>query len=337
MKKLIASILLLYCLTAFGTVALAWNNQGAWGTASGITLSGQTAGDMIYYNGSAWSRLTLGTSGYLLRAGAASAPEYVEKVPVANGGTNLSSYTTGDLLYADSATSLAKLALGTQYYVLTAGASGPEYSANLSVDTINLASIDKYTVVGTQITQTTATYLYATFDASSTGNTLKQYKSNILTHPCVFGSAVTQQTTVTARTYGQGLFADDVEANNYIEYEWKVPWNMDTSVDPVGYFTFRLGGADTATHDYYASMIDIAASSDGDTAVGDAVDLTYNADASGADRDIEVATATLTGWGAALTPGSICYIRITRDGDGTDASTTDSYSICFEIYYKESQ
>jgi hypothetical protein len=49
-------------------------------------------------------------------------------VPVNKGGTNLTSYTVGDTLYASGATTLSKLALGTQGQVLTAGASGPVWS-----------------------------------------------------------------------------------------------------------------------------------------------------------------------------------------------------------------
>jgi hypothetical protein len=49
-------------------------------------------------------------------------------VAVANGGTGLSSYAAGDLITATGATTLSKLALGTQGYVLTAGATGPTWS-----------------------------------------------------------------------------------------------------------------------------------------------------------------------------------------------------------------
>lgn len=49
-------------------------------------------------------------------------------VAVANGGTGLSSYAVGDTLYASGTTTLSKLALGTQGYVLTAGATGPQWS-----------------------------------------------------------------------------------------------------------------------------------------------------------------------------------------------------------------
>jgi hypothetical protein len=49
-------------------------------------------------------------------------------VPVNKGGTNLTSYTAGDMLYASGTTTLSKLALGTRGYVLTAGATGPVWS-----------------------------------------------------------------------------------------------------------------------------------------------------------------------------------------------------------------
>jgi hypothetical protein len=47
---------------------------------------------------------------------------------VAQGGTNIASYTVGDTLFASGATTLSKLALGTQGFVLTAGATGPEWA-----------------------------------------------------------------------------------------------------------------------------------------------------------------------------------------------------------------
>lgn len=57
-------------------------------------------------------------------------------VSVANGGTNLSSYTAGDLIYATGATTLAKLGIGTANQVLTvnAGATAPEWANMLDPD-----------------------------------------------------------------------------------------------------------------------------------------------------------------------------------------------------------
>jgi hypothetical protein len=47
----------------------------------------------------------------------------------ANGGTGLSSYTIGDIVYASGATTITRLALGAQGLVLKAGASAPEWGA----------------------------------------------------------------------------------------------------------------------------------------------------------------------------------------------------------------
>jgi hypothetical protein len=66
---------------------------------------------------------------------------------VAQGGTNISSYTTGDILYASASGVLSKLTLGTDGYVLAAGASVPAYVAQSTL------------AVGSATTATTATNL----------------------------------------------------------------------------------------------------------------------------------------------------------------------------------
>jgi hypothetical protein len=52
-------------------------------------------------------------------------------LPVANGGTNITSYTAGDILYATGSTTLAKLAKGTagQTLKMNSGATAPEWAA----------------------------------------------------------------------------------------------------------------------------------------------------------------------------------------------------------------
>ncbi len=56
-------------------------------------------------------------SAYIYRVGGTD-------VGVADGGTNISSYTIGDILYASGATTLSKLAAGTAAYVLTSNGPG---------------------------------------------------------------------------------------------------------------------------------------------------------------------------------------------------------------------
>jgi hypothetical protein len=51
---------------------------------------------------------------------------------VADGGTGLSSYTIGDLIYASATTTFAKLNIGTSGYLLTSSGSAPQWSQYLS-------------------------------------------------------------------------------------------------------------------------------------------------------------------------------------------------------------
>lgn len=50
-------------------------------------------------------------------------------VSVANGGTGLTSYSTGDIVYASATNTLSKLAAGTNGYVLTLTAGVPSWAA----------------------------------------------------------------------------------------------------------------------------------------------------------------------------------------------------------------
>lgn len=174
------------------------------------------------------------------------------------------------------------------------------------------------------------------YDANGTGNTLKGYGYITLPSPMVFGTDTTQETTSSTRVYGQALFSNSAAVtNNYVEYILEVPRDLDTSVDLVAWFKFTLSGADTGDQDYVISMVSIDDSGANGSSVGDAVNLDYTADANGASGDVETAGGnTLTGWAAAVTPGSRWIIRVARSGDSAnDGSTVDSYSGPLTIRY----
>ena len=61
---------------------------------------------------------------------------------VNNGGTGLSVYTTGDILYASGTSTLARLAIGTTNYVLTSNGSAPQYVAQNTLSVNSAANID---------------------------------------------------------------------------------------------------------------------------------------------------------------------------------------------------
>ena len=63
-------------------------------------------------------------------------------VLAANGGTGLSTYTAGDLLYYVSGTALTKLAIGTNGFLLTSNGSAPQWTSpsSFGVSTINFST-----------------------------------------------------------------------------------------------------------------------------------------------------------------------------------------------------
>jgi hypothetical protein len=85
------------------------------------------------------------------------------------GGTGLTSYTAGDLLYASGTSALSKLALGTSSYVLTAGASAPQYVAQstLSVGSATNATNSANSAIA--VDSTNANY-FINVVSTNTGN-----------------------------------------------------------------------------------------------------------------------------------------------------------------------
>ena len=169
-------------LTLAATTAIAINgNQITSGTVGvgygGTGLASYTIGDLLYASGTTTlSKLTLGTTNYVLTAGA-SAPQYVAQSTLSVGSattattaTNLASGAAGSVPYQTGAGATSMLALGTNGYVLTAGASAPAYVAQstLSVGT----ATDSTNAANTAITDdaATAVAVYPTWVTANTGN-----------------------------------------------------------------------------------------------------------------------------------------------------------------------
>ena len=108
--------------------------------SGGTGLASFTAGDILYATGATTlTKLTKGTAEQVLAMNAgATAPDWgsvdltvLPTISVAKGGTNISSFAAGDILYATGATTLTKLVKGSAADVLTmnAGATAPEWAA----------------------------------------------------------------------------------------------------------------------------------------------------------------------------------------------------------------
>ena len=88
------------------------------------------------------SSLSFGTTGLTPSTATTGAVTLAGTLNVANGGTGLTTLTAGSLIYGNGTSPYSTLPLGTTNYVLTAGASAPQYVAQstLSVGSATTAT-----------------------------------------------------------------------------------------------------------------------------------------------------------------------------------------------------
>jgi hypothetical protein len=204
---------------------------------------------------------------------------------------------------------------------------------NVTTGSLQVGGLDVATTSGSQV------FTNKTFDASATGNVLKLKSLPQFTSPLlVDGAGCTIGTTSTTIGYGLANYlAANAQASNYAQWRFVVPADWDTSVDPTITLVDMIG-ADTAVRRYIVGVISVASSGQANTATGTPINVDMTADASGVSGDIEIKTATLNGWGAAVTPGRMMTITVARDGtSGTDTSSVNSTLIGFEISYGATQ
>jgi len=144
-----------------------------WVTTSSLTvgtatnIAGGSAGSLPYQTGSgATSFLSLGTSGYVLTAGA-SAPQYTAQSSLAVGtATNLAGGVASNIPYQSGAGTTVFLANGTTGQVLTSnGASAPSWTTPTAYATVT----DDTTTAGTR---------YLLFANQTSGNLTTEYTSS---------------------------------------------------------------------------------------------------------------------------------------------------------------
>lgn len=134
-------------LTTAGSTSISINgNQITSGTVGSAYISGSYTGitGVGTLTAGTWNASTIG---------------------VAYGGTGLTSYTAGDMLYASGSTTLSKLGIGTSTYIMTSSGSAPQWSApsGITVGTATNAN-------NVAITTGAASTNYLTFVTATTGN-----------------------------------------------------------------------------------------------------------------------------------------------------------------------
>ena len=128
-------------------------NLTADNAARTYTLAGTSTESLAFLNGSAAEILKLKgdktilfggytTNGFVKTSAGTGLITVSTQVSATEGGTGISSYTTGDILYSSSTNTLAKLAAGTNGYVLTLAAGVPSWAAISNLGSANLTSAD---------------------------------------------------------------------------------------------------------------------------------------------------------------------------------------------------
>jgi len=116
--------------------------QGSTGAVVNVLSVAESTGVVTFNNSTVFSSLTASkpvftdASKNLVSTGTLASDQ---------GGTGLTSYTAGDLLYYSSGTLLSKLGIGAANRVLTSSGSAPQWSDGLTLSTLSVSS----TVSGT--------------------------------------------------------------------------------------------------------------------------------------------------------------------------------------------
>lgn len=176
-------------ITGVGTLTTGTWNATTIGVGYGGTgLTSYSVGDIPYASGTTTiSKLTLGTSGYVLTAGA-SAPQYVAQSTLSVGSastattattaTNLAGGATGSLPYQSSSGTTTFLAAGTNGYILTLAGGVPTWAA---APASGVTSFSAGTTGLTPNTSTTgAVTLAGTLVAANGGTGLASYTTGDL-------------------------------------------------------------------------------------------------------------------------------------------------------------
>ena len=256
-----------------GTFTWPTFNQNTTGNAATATtatnLAGTTQYSLPYQSASATTAfLSPGTSGSLLMTlGSIAAPIWVatSSLTVATA-TNIGGGAAGSVPYQSASNTTTFLALGTSGYVLTAGASAPQYTAqsSLAVGTAtNLAG-----GAASQIPYQTGSGATTFLANGTTGQVLTSNGASApsWTTPTAYAT-VTDDTTTNATRYP--LFANQTSGNITTEYtsSTKYQYNPSTGALTAGSMIANktiTGSANTGAFSYGTlsySDVDIFASS----------------------------------------------------------------------------
>lgn len=185
------------------------NATGTLAVANGGTgLASYTIGDLIYADGATSLAKLAGvaTGNALISGGVATAPAWGKigltthisgTLAEGNGGTNQTTYTAGDILYASALNTLGKLGIGAANTVLTSSGSAPQWSTSLTLaGAISCTSVTSSALTSGRVTYaTTAGLLTDSAELTFSGTVLTLGTSSSLALSKTTGNTLTVSST----------------------------------------------------------------------------------------------------------------------------------------------
>jgi hypothetical protein len=222
---------------SWGKIGLTTHVNGTLPIANGGTsLTTYTTGDILY----ASATDTLGklpdvaVNNSLISGGVGVAPLWGKvgltthvngTLPVANGGTNFTTYATGDILYASAANTLSKLPVGSNTNVLTLTAGVPTWAAPAS----------GMTYPGAGIPNSSGTAWNTSYSTTGSGTVVALATSPSFTTPTL-GVASATSVAATGAVSGSVISATNglVVNNNTVSANYSIPSGSSAmSVGPI--------------------------------------------------------------------------------------------------------
>ena len=173
----------------------------------GTGLSSYTAGDTTYYaSGTALTKLAIGAAG-TIKTSTGTAPQWVANLTTAQGGTGLTSFTAGDLVYYATGTSFTKLGIGTSNYVMTSSGTAPQWSQNLSIGSLTASSDSTFSSTGALLiskgttAQQPASPVTGMLRYNTTTNQFEGYSGSSAAWNPVGGASLSNDTSTASNLY----------------------------------------------------------------------------------------------------------------------------------------
>jgi hypothetical protein len=185
-----------------GTSALGVTAAGTTGQVLLANTSGAPTWGSVPTTGAVTS-ISFGSTGLTPNSATTGAVTVSGTLNATSGGTNISSYAVGDLLFANTSTTLDRLALGTNGYVLTSNGTAPAWSAIPS----NVASFQTSLSGLTPSTATSGTVTLAgTLGPTSGGTGLTAYTTGDI----IYASATNTLSALADVATGNALISGGV-------------------------------------------------------------------------------------------------------------------------------